>query len=189
MCSKGHTVRAPLVNKGVPMRPFPRKFLLMLTALFALNAVALAAHAEGERGPRLNLSLYGLSYHPDREGTRRSDLNNELNLGIGLNYTLRENARRISFVEAGFFRDSGSHTATLAGFGYQYKFGEHWRLGGALVSVYSPTYNEGRIAFAVLPVVTYDLGRFKVNAMYAPRIRGYNRFAVFGFYFSLPFGQ
>ncbi len=171
------------------MSPLPRKFVQMLAVLFALSAVAVAAHAAGERGPRLNLSLYGLSYHPDREGTRRSDLNNELNLGIGLNYTLRENEHRITFVEAGFFRDSGRHTATLAGFGYQYKVSEHWRLGGALVSVYSPTYNEGRIAFAVLPVVTYDFGRFKVNAMYAPRIRGYNRFAVFGFYFSVPFGD
>lgn len=170
------------------MRPFPRRILQILAALLALNAVAVAAHAEGEHGPKLNLSLYGLSYHPDREGTHSSDLDNELNLGIGLNYTLRENERRITYVEAGFFQDSGSHTATLAGFGYQYKFG-NWRLGGALVSVYSPTYNEGQIAFAVLPVVTYDFGRVKVNAMYAPRISGYNKFAVFGFYFSLPFGQ
>lgn len=171
------------------MRPFPRRILQMLAALIALNAVAVAAHAEGERASRLNLSLYGLSYHPDREGTRRDDLDNEFNLGVGLNYTLRENERRLTFVEAGFFRDSGRHTATLAGLGYQYKVGEHWRLGGALVSVYSPTYNEGRIAFAVLPVVTYDFGRFKVNAMYAPRISGYNKFAVFGLYFSLPFGD
>lgn len=169
------------------MRPFSRRIQQMFAALFALCAVASAAHAEGQRAPRLNLHLYGVSYHPDREGTRRSDLDNELNLGLGLNYTLRENERRVTFLEAGFFRDSGSRTATLAGFGYQYKFGEHWRLGGALVAVLSPTYNDGRLAFALLPVVTYDFGRVKVNAMYAPRYRGYNEFAVFGLYFSLPF--
>jgi hypothetical protein len=161
----------------------------MLAALFALNAVAVTAHAEGERASRLNLSLYGLSYHPDREGTSRDDLDNEFNAGLGLNYTLRENERRLTFMEVGFFRDSGRHTATMAGLGYQYKFGKRWRLGGALVSVYSPTYNEGRIAVAVLPVVTYDFGRVKVNAMYAPRIGGYNEFAVYGLYFSLPFGR
>ena len=161
----------------------------MLAALFALNAVAVAAHAEGERGPRLNLSIYGVSYHPDREGTRRGDLDNEHNLGLGLNYTLRENERRLTFVEAGFFRDSGSRTAVLAGLGYQYKFGKRWRLGGALVSVLSPTYNDGRLAFGLLPVVTYDFGRVKVNAMYAPRIGEYNKFAVYGLYFSLPLGR
>ncbi|HEU4646587.1 MAG TPA: hypothetical protein VFS80_13585 [Burkholderiales bacterium] len=160
----------------------------MLAALFALNAVAVAAHAEGERASRLNLSLYGLSYHPDREGTSRDDLDNEFNLGIGLNYTLRENERRITYVEAGFFRDSGSRTAMMAGLGYQYKFGKRWRLGGALVSVLSPTYNDGRLALGLLPVVTYDFGRVKLNAMYAPRIGEYNKFAVFGLYFSLPFG-
>jgi hypothetical protein len=163
--------------------------LAALIALIALNAVAVAAHAEGERGPRLNLSLYGLSYHPDREGTHRGDLDNENNLGLGLNYTLRENERRITFVETGFFRDSGSRTAVLAGFGYQYKVAKRWRLGGALVSVLSPTYNNGRLAFGVLPVVTYDFGRVKVNAMYAPRIGDYNKFAVYGLYFSLPFGR
>jgi hypothetical protein len=170
------------------MRPFPRRILQILAAMFALNAVAVAAHAEGERGHKFNVHVYGVSYHPDREGTRRSDLDNETNLGFGLNYTLRENERRVSFVEAGFFRDSGRRTAMLAGLGYQYKFGS-WRLGGALVSVLSPTYNDGRLAFAVLPVVTYDFGRVKVNAMYAPRISGYNEFAVYGLYFSLPFGR
>ncbi|HEX9718458.1 MAG TPA: hypothetical protein VGA59_01900 [Ramlibacter sp.] len=171
------------------MRPFPRRILQILAAMFALNAVAVAADAEGERGSRFNLHVYGFSYHPDRKGTRESGLNNELNLGIGLNYTLRENERHVSFVEFGGFRDSGNHTATVAGVGYQYKFGKRWRLGGALLTVLSPTYNDGRLAFAVLPMVTYDFGPVKLNAMYAPRYRGYNEFAVFGIYFSLPFGR
>jgi hypothetical protein len=168
------------------MRPFPRRLLQILASMFALSAGAVAADAEGEPRLKLNVHVYGFSYHTDREGVRRSGLDNAFNVGLGVNYTLREDERSVSFVEAGFYRDSGSRTATVAGLGYQYKFGKRWRLGGALVTVLSPTYNDGRLAFAALPIVTYDFGPMKLNAMYAPRYRGYNEFAVFGFYFSLP---
>jgi hypothetical protein len=116
-------------------------------------------------------------------------LDNQLNLGLGLNYTVREDARGIAFVEAGFYRDSGSHTAKIAGAGYQLKRGERWRLGGALVGVHSATYNHGRSFIAPLPIVTYDLGAVKLNAIYVPRYGEYNQFAVFGFYFSVPLGK
>jgi hypothetical protein len=130
--------------------------------------------------------VYGFSYHTDRQGVRRNGLDNELNVGLGLNYTVRENERGIQFVEAGFYRDSGSHTAKLAGMGYQYKLGEHWRLGGALLGVQSQTYNHGHAFIAPIPILTYDLGAVKLNAIYIPRYGDYNQFAVFGLYFSLP---
>ena len=79
--------------------------------------------------------------------------------------------------------------AKLAGVGYQFKLGEHWRLGGALVGVDSPTYNRGRFFVAPLPIVTFDLGAVKLNAMYVPRYGTYNRFAAFGFYFGIPLGK
>jgi hypothetical protein len=92
----------------------------------------------------------------------------------------------VAFVEAGFYRDSGRNTAKLAGVGYQFKLGERWRLGGALVGVHSKTYNLGNPFIAPVPIVTYDLGPVKLNAIYVPKYRPYNEFAVFGFYFSLP---
>lgn len=73
--------------------------------------------------------------------------------------------------------------------GYQFKVGKRWRLGGALVGVDSPTYNLGRSFIAPLPIVTYDLGTVKLNAIYVPRYGDYNQFAVFGLYFSIPFGK
>jgi hypothetical protein len=91
----------------------------------------------------------------------------------------------LGFVEAGFYRDSATNVAKIAGAGYQFKFGERWRLGGALVGVDSPSYNHGRFFIAPLPMATYDLGAVKLNAIYAPRFEG-NRFAVFGLYFSIP---
>jgi len=119
---------------------------------------------------------------------RRAGLDNELNLGLGLNYTAHEDERGVAFVEAGFYRDSGRETAKLAGLGYQYKLGTRWRLGGALVGVHSPTYNRGRFFIAPLPIATYDFGPVKLNAIYVPRYGEYNPFAVFGFYFSVPLG-
>ena len=118
---------------------------------------------------------------------RRSGLDNELNVGLGLNHQFHEDPRSVAFVEAGFYRDSGRNLAKLAGMGYQYKLGERWRVGGALVGVHSQTYNRGNPFIAPIPIVTYDLGAFKVNAMFVPKYGEYNRFAVFGFYFSIPF--
>jgi hypothetical protein len=135
------------------------------------------------------LHFYGFSYHTDRQGVRRNGLDNELNAGLGLNYEFHEDATSVAFVEAGFYRDSGRNLAKLAGVGYQFKLGQRWRLGGALVAVNSATYNRGRSFIAPLPVVTYDLGPVKLNAIYVPRYGEYNRFAVFGFYFSIPFGR
>lgn len=113
-------------------------------------------------------------------------MNNEVNLGLGLNYTVRDDERGVSFAEVGLYRDSGSRLAKIAGMGYQYKFGRRWRLGGALLGVQSETYNHGSAFIAPLPIATYDLGAVKLNAIYVPRYGDYNQFAVFGVYFSLP---
>jgi hypothetical protein len=113
-------------------------------------------------------------------------VNNELNLGLGINYTVHEDERGIGFVEAGFYQDSGSNTAKIAGLGYQYKLSKRWRLGGALAAIQSKTYNHGSAFIAPLPILTVDLGPVSLNAIYVPAYRDYNEFAVFGFYFSLP---
>jgi hypothetical protein len=92
----------------------------------------------------------------------------------------------VQFVEAGFYEDSGSHLAKLAGLGYQYKLGRRWRLGGALTAIQSQTYNGGNLFVAPIPILTYDFGALKLNALYIPRYGEYNKYAVFGFYLSVP---
>ena len=92
---------------------------------------------------------------------------------------MHEDERGIQFVEAGFYRDSGSRVAKIAGMGYQYKLGSRWRLGGALLGVQSQTYNHGSAFIAPLPILTYDLGRVKLNAIYVPRYGEYHPSAVF----------
>jgi hypothetical protein len=64
-----------------------------------------------------------------------------------------------------------------------------WRLGGSVLAIQSETYNDGRLFVAPIPVLTYDLGAVRLNAIYVPRYGKYNQFAVFGFYFTLPLGR
>jgi hypothetical protein len=55
--------------------------------------------------------------------------------------------------------------------------------------VQSDTYNHGSPFIAPLPIASYDLGPVTLNAIYVPRYGEYNKFAVFGLYFSIPFGK
>jgi hypothetical protein len=70
-----------------------------------------------------------------------------------------------------------------------FKFGKRWRIGGAFAVVHSRTYNDGVTFVAMMPLITYDLGRVKLNATYLPKLGHYNEVDAFGFYISIPFGQ
>jgi hypothetical protein len=41
----------------------------------------------------------------------------------------------------------------------------------------------------MIPLITYDMGRVKLNAAYLPKVGHYNKIAAFGFYVGIPFGQ
>jgi hypothetical protein len=134
----------------------------------------------------VNLHVFGLSYHPDREGTRISHLDNEYNFGLGFGYKLHDDAQGVVISEAGFFRDSGRTWAKFAGMGYLFKLSDNWKLGADLLVIQSPTYNEGTAFAAPIPRLSYDFGPVKVNAIYIPRYKELNRFAVYGLYFTIP---
>lgn len=137
----------------------------------------------------LDLNVYGLAYHPDRETVHREHLDNEFNPGLALHYELVNDARGITFAEVGAYRDSGRNWAKFAGLGYQFKLGERWRIGGALAAVHSQTYNRGVTFVGMIPLITYDIGRIKLNAVYFPKFGQYNEVDAFGFYISIPIGQ
>jgi len=137
----------------------------------------------------LDLNVYGLSYHVDREAADRLHLDNEVNPGLGLHYELANDERGITFVEVGMYYDSGRNWAKLAALGYQFKFGKHWRIGGGLAIMDSRTYNGGDPFICVAPLITYDIGRIKLNAVYFPKVEPYNEVNTLGFYFSIPLGQ
>jgi hypothetical protein len=153
----------------------------------AVAAVLLLGSARAARAEdRVFLDVYGLAYHTDRAGVRAAHLDNEFNPGLGLKYELSADSRGATFAEAGFYKDSGRHWTAIAGPGYQLRIAERWRVGGVLLFFDSRTYNHGRPFIAPIPMLTWDLGRFQLNAVYAPRASGVNEFAVFGFYASVP---
>jgi hypothetical protein len=178
---------------------------VVATALtFGVSTAAVAADGAAEASPAgspreirpagtwfnpdaLELNVYGLSYHPDRKAVQRLGLDNEVNPGLGLHYELAKDARGVTFAEVGAYRDSGRNWAKFAALGYQFKFGERWRIGAALAAVNSRTYNDGVAFISMIPLVTYDFGRVKLNAVYFPKFGHYNEVAAFGFYLSIPF--
>ena len=156
-----------------------------------------AANAGGEvalrppfadRPRKLSLNIFGLSYHPDRAGIHASRLDNEVNPGLGLSYEVHEDERGVISLEGGVFKDSGRNWAKFAGAGYQYKLGQHWRLGADLLAFQSDTYNHTRSFLAPIPRLSYDFGPVRVHANYVPQFGSYSRYSTFGFYFSVPIG-
>jgi hypothetical protein len=133
--------------------------------------------------------VYGFAYHPDRDTVHRRHLDNEVNPGLALHYELINNPLGITFAEAGIYDDSGKNWAKFAALGYQLKFGERWRIGGAVAVLDSHTYNHGVAVIGMFPLITYDMGKIKLNAVYYPKFQKYNDVAAFGFYISIPFGQ
>lgn len=134
----------------------------------------------------LHLHIFGLAYHPDRKGAHLQHLDNELNVGLGLGYKIHDNARGVTNVEAGFFKDSGRNWAKFAGMGYQFKIGERWKLGADLLAMNSPTYNKGHSFIAPIPRLTYDFDAVKLNATYIPRFRPVNDLAIYAIYLTVP---
>lgn len=181
------------------MKRFSAGWLLALVATIYFGCVTSAAAAPDIETPatghpedaqfKLNFHVFGLSYHPDRKGTRVSHLDNELNIGLGLNYQLHSDARGIAGLEGGFFRDSGRKWAKFAGTSYLFKLNERWAAGADVLAIHSPTYNRGKAFVAPIPRVTYDFGPVKLNAVFVPRLDPVNRFAVFGFYITVPLGK
>jgi len=163
-------------------------------AAASAGANVAAVHEVRPANPRLrlNLHVFGVSYHPDREGTRSSNLDNELNIGLGINYEFQNDDQGMATIETGFFKDSGRYWAKFAGVGYQFKFGDRWRVGADLLAINSQTYNSGRSFIAPIPRLSYDIGKpgaVRINAVYVPKIQEINQFAVYAIYFSLQLGN
>ena len=150
----------------------------MLAALSAL-AVACAAHAE------VGISLYGVSYHFDRDKARERGLTHEVNPGLGVRLRAERTEVWDIFADAGFYRDSAAHTAKLAGGGALWRAGERLRLGGALALFKSETYNGGKAFIAPVPVAAWDTRRVTFNAVFFPKWRDQNPTNQMGFWVTV----
>jgi len=146
------------------------------------------AHIAPSKDERIsiNVHIFGLSYHPDRAGTRINHLNNELNFGLGLGYKLFEDNLGEVVSEVGVYKDSGRNWAKIAGVGYKFKITDRWKLGADLLAIQSPTYNYGDAFIAPIPRLSYDFSHAKINLIYIPRYKELNQYAVYGLYLTIP---
>ncbi|MEO8157911.1 MAG: hypothetical protein ABI648_08955 [Betaproteobacteria bacterium] len=66
--------------------------------------------------------------------------------------------------------------------------GSTWNIGGTL-TVFNRRTDNGGIAFVgMIPLVTCDFGRFKLNAVHLAKVARYNEIVAFAFYIGIPFG-
>ena len=145
--------------------------MLGVIVLFALPACAQAD---------FGVNLYGFSYHLERDKARALGINNQVNPGLGLRYRIHQSPEFDWVFDAGFYRDSGRHTAKIAGAGLLWHATDHLRLGAALTIFNSPTYNSGKTFVAPLPIIAYEFKSVTLNLAYSPRIRGLNDVNMFG---------
>ena len=129
----------------------------------------------------LGINVYGLSYHFDHDKAKELGVDNQFNPGLGVRW--RKAGERLDwFADAGFYRDSGRHSAKLAGVGAFWHAGERLRLGGALALLHSPTYNRGTAFIAPLPVAAYELGAVTLNMVYMPKVHEVYDINTLGFW-------
>lgn len=146
-------------------------------------AAALLPSAEAEE---LGINVYGASYHFERDQARENDLDNEFNPGLGLRYRFAELDRWSFHVDAGFFRDSGRHTAQVLGAAAMYKLGAGFHAGAAISLFHSDTYNDGDAFVAPVPLLAYDFGLATVNATFFPKVSNFNDIPTLGFWLTIP---
>jgi hypothetical protein len=147
----------------------------------ALAALALPPSAAAQAGAdSLGISLFGLSYHFNRDRARALGLDNTVNPGLGIRYRFAQLDRWSFDVEATAYYDSGRNTTVFVGVGALWHVGRGFHVGGALALFDSPTYNNGRSFVAPIPLVAYDWGRITLNATFVPKMERYNDIATIG---------
>jgi len=132
----------------------------------------------------LGLNVYGLSWHFDQDKAKEIGVDNQVNPGLGVRWRKVEE-RWDWFADAGFYRDSGRNTATLAGAGALWHVGASARLGGALAVLHSDTYNQGKTFIAPLPVAAWDFRHATLNVVYLPKVHEVNDINTLGFWLTV----
>jgi hypothetical protein len=146
---------------------------------------AVTGFANEQREGEVGLNIFGLSLH-----TNRSEGHNEINPGLGLRYVFWQPARRWAlFTDASVYYDSDRHWAKYVGVGASYRVAESWWLGAAVTYAQSPSYNDGKPFFAIVPGVGYELRRFTVNAVLLPSERASSKIAGLAFFVTVPLNE
>lgn len=172
-----------LCRRGARATAFRGKRILARLGLVALLLAPCLAQGQERWQGELGISVYGLSYHFERDAARDLGYDNEVNPGLGVRWRMpREEFDW--FLDAGAYRDSGRNTAMLAGGGLFWKATERLRLGGALAFFHSDTYNDGNPFIAPLPLLAYEWRAVSANLVFFPKVSGVNEINTLGFWLT-----
>ena len=120
----------------------------------------------------VGLDVYGVSYHYKQkvyyihtEHGYQKKRYNELNPGIGLQYTFYENGANSLSGGGGVYKDSMEHTAKYGGFGYKRLIAGGLSAGVYLIYFDTKSYTKH---FAPLPNIAYRYKNAAVNLIWIP---------------------
>ncbi len=137
------------------------------------------------RAGELGVNLFGFSIHADR-----SEGHNEVNPGVGLRYVFSEPAPRWAlFGEASIYYDSNREWAKYVALGTSYRFAGAWSVGAAVAYVQSPSYNNGKPFFAVVPGLAFEYRKVAINAVLLPSENADSKISGLAFYATIPLNR
>lgn len=139
--------------------------------LLVLAAVALTTPEKAFAQTRFGLDVFGLSYHYQTRTyqaapgvTRRYE---QLNLGLGVEYLVRDDKRVLVSADGGVYRDSKDRGNGFAGVSVRLRAASHLLLGGGIVGMTSRTYGTH---VAPLPLLTAQWRRMSISTTLIPAL-------------------
>jgi hypothetical protein len=139
--------------------------------LVVLAAVALAPPKRACAQTRFGVDVFGLSYHYQSRAyqvapgvARRYE---QLNLGLGVEYVVRDDQRVLVSTDGGIYRDSKDRGNGFAGVAVRFRVAPHLLLGGSIVGMTSRTYGTH---VAPLPLVTAQWRHVSVSTTLIPAL-------------------
>ena len=139
--------------------------------LLILAAVALTPDKRACAQTRFGLDVFGISYHYQARTyqaapgvTRRYE---QLNLGLGVEYVVRDDQRVLVSTDGGVYRDSKDRGNGFAGVALRFRAASHLLLGGGIVGMTSRTYGTH---VAPLPLVTAQWRHVSISTTLIPAL-------------------
>lgn len=140
--------------------------------IFVLSAaVPLVVPRGAGAQSRFGVHVFGVSYHyasrtyQDASGAEHRY--EQVNLGLGAEYRVRQSRRVLVTLDGGVYRDSKDRGNLFAGPALRLRAGSHLLLGGGLVAMTSATYGT---PVAPLPLLSVRWPHLTANATWIPAL-------------------
>lgn len=162
----------------------PEPFCGLKVILLSIASLSATATQAGDRG----ISVYGISYHWDRDLAEQNDWDNEFNPEFGFRYHMGTWRKADAIIDAGAYYDSGRNTAVYAAAGLLWPVDrdKRFNLGVALTAFHSDTYNEGEPFIAPIPLFSMHLEKVVVNLAHFPKLRDLNEIHITAMFLTFP---